>query len=230
LCAKQDISWKSDQGSDRRFLRWLVLAVSGFLLLPLSAFVFLHLPWVQKRVIGKVTRPVEKTAGVQIELESYRWSSFSRMQLTSLQVMSNQKDFLRCDQAQLSFRISTEWPYLIPKVLLLDKPVLYLEKDARGKWRIPRAAGTAQKAGEASNRRTARRIAFPWPEVRINSGQIIAFQEGHVVLSLQNVTGSLFVKTSPGDDGPILSINLGQGQGNTDVSSWLGFSGVGAAK
>jgi len=229
LLTKKDIRRKTNQEIDRKPLRLLICTILGFVLLSMAIFVFLHLPQIQKQLIGKVVRPVEKAARVEIELESYRWSSFSQIHLTSLQVRSDEKEFLRCEQAQLSYRLSTQWPYLIPEVLLLDRPVLHLERDSRGKWRIPRSGGV-QKVHVSSHGKTRRWMNFPLPEVQVNSGRIVAVQEGQEILSLQNVTGSFSFKVTPGDDGPILSINLGQWQGINDFSSWLGFSGVGAAK
>lgn len=142
---------------------------------------------------------------------------------------SGKKDFLRCEEAQLSYKLSWEWPYLIPKVLFLDKPLLRLEKDVHGKWRIPRT-GNVNFGDRVLSDLPTRFRSFPWPEVRINSGKIVAFQEGQVVLSLQNVTGSLPVRVLPGDDGPTLTIDLEHWQGKTDMRGWFDFSGIGATK
>lgn|GEM_PF-2398050 len=192
---------------------WGVLCL---LLIPLTALLILNLPWTQKKMIDGFLKRVENIAAVTIKIGSYEWSPLSsQMHVASIGVKSDQKDFLRCDAAELDYQLSWKWPYFIPTVLFLDKPVLYLEKDSLGRWHIPREITPNGKSVEGIGSSAPAKKGFfwkdfPWPEVRVKSGRIIAFQQGQIVLSLQNITGTIPYQVTDGKNGPILKIKLDQ--------------------
>ena len=196
----------------RLFVWWAILCL---LLVPLCVAAVLYFPWTQKRVINGFLKKIENTAAVDIRARAYGWSPFSQIRVTSLKVKAGRRDFLRCDTAELSYHLSWKWPYFIPKMLLLDKPFLYLEKDADGRWRIPREAALPGQASVGAGTSTPAENgfsweSFPWPEVYIDSGRIVGFQQGKKILSLQNITGAVPFKVVDGERGPILQIDLGQ--------------------
>lgn len=213
---RNDMDEPSRKRAGKPFRTIMRISFLLFLIL-LAAFVCLHLPWFQQQMIGKMVDEVEKSADVRIKFGRYRWSPLSAIRLESLEIESGGKEFLQCKQAELSYRLSMKWPYLVPTVLVLDEPVLHLEKDSHGRWRLPKSDrhGYGQKKPTVESDRWS---SFPWPEVRIVSGRIFAMQQGQTVLSLQNVTGTITFNVQPGDDGPTLKIRFGQWQSSTDLS------------
>lgn len=190
-----------------------------FLLLAASAAMVLSLPWTQRKMVGAVLDKVEKLTAMTIKVESYEWVPFSQMRLGSLRVQSGREDFLRCEMALLDYRLSFKWPYVIPTVLLLDKPEFRLQRDGRGKWSIPRQATSRDKVPPRKKNRVSKQTGFwwrdfPWPQVQVRSGRILAFQQGELVLSVQNFTGTVPFRVMDGGDVPVLKIQLDQWHGD----------------
>lgn len=189
------------------------------LLLAASAVMVMSLPWAQRKMMGGVLDKVEKLTAMTIKVESYEWVPFSQMRVGSLRVQSGREDFLRCEMALLDYRLSFKWPYVIPTVLLLDRPEFRLQKDSRGKWSIPRPATTSdrvvpRKENMVSNETGSWWRDFPWPQVRVRSGRILAFQQGKLVLSVQNFTGTLPFRVVDGGGVPVFKIQLDQWHGD----------------
>lgn len=211
---------KEENQSKRNSLIWL--AVLCLLLVSLSVLILVNLSWTQKKVIHAFVNRVENAAAVTIKVGSYDWSPLSQMRATSVQIKSGRKEFFQCEVAELDYRLSWRWPYLIPKVLFLDKPVLHLERDSNGRWHIPRDVATEEghieRAGsEAPVKKSLLGKDFPLPEVRVDSGRIIAFQGTEMVLLLQNITGTIPYQVTDGEHGPILKIEIGQWSRGIDL-------------
>lgn len=198
---------------------WVLLwVVSIGIILPLGLIFVLHLPAVQKQVIGYLIQQVTAKTGLKPEVERYRWLPFSGLHLQSLEVQSEGGEpILQCEKAQLSYRFTMRWPHIEPKELILEKPVLHLEKDRDGTWRIPQRKAT--DAGVSPPGQT-QWLHFPWPKLKIHSGTIIARQDGSTIFSVRDLTGSLDLKAGVEGEAPTLKLDFGQWQGELLSPNW----------
>lgn len=206
---------KSKEQSHRKRNLLIWVTALCLLIVSFSVLILLNLSWTQKKVIHAFLNRVENAAAVTIKVESYDWSPLSRLSATSVQVKSGRKEFLKCDRVELDYRLSWKWPYLIPTVLFLDRPVLHLERDSHGRWHIPREVtpeGTdVERSGsKAPAEKSFLAANFPLPELQVKSGRIIGFEGEVIVLSMQNITGTIPYQVTEEERGPILKIVVGQ--------------------
>ncbi|MCE5242401.1 MAG: hypothetical protein ABFD98_08590 [Syntrophobacteraceae bacterium] len=191
-----------------RLLLWGgILAV----LIPLGAILALHVPAVQRAIIGPLVGMAGKQAGVDIRVESFDWSPLSRLDLFRVRVRSDGNDLLECPKVRIICHLSMEWPYLVPEELYLEDPLLSLEKSAAGEWIIPgrhKNGGPKNLSGEPAGR-----LFTPLPRVRISSGTVVVHQDGKTVGTMRGITGTLSLKVVQGADGPAIKLDFGQWQG-----------------
>ncbi len=97
----------------------------------------------------------------------------------------------------------------------MEKPWLQLQRDSQGDFQLPaeKSPGTRDSQGS----KPFPWAGFPWPQVRIVSGNIVAYQDGQVVLSVRDVNATVSLQEVSGSDGPKLKINFGQWQGCAEV-------------
>jgi autotransporter translocation and assembly factor TamB len=187
----------------------------GVFLLSLTLVLALHIPAVQEYLLKEAVHKLETSAAIEVQLGSFHWSPFRELRLVNLKVKATGKNILECEEARLGYHLSLTWPYLHPGELHLEKPWLQLERDAQGNFQLP-----TEKAPEGGNSRGSKPFpwaGFPWPQVRIVSGNIVAYQNGQVVLSVRDVNATLSFQVVSGSDGPKLKINFGQWQGCVEV-------------
>ena len=211
-------SMRQKSGSEKKKtggnpLRWIVWVGIGLLALPLSAIMVVHIPWVQKKIIKGAVQLAEKKSDLRIQLEGYRWHPLTGIRLVDLRVDSMGKDILRCEQARLSYGFSLKRPYILPKELLLVRPVIHLEKDSQGHWQFPGGKASESKTGSGDSSRWLR---LPWPDLRIVSGQIDAYQNGEQILLLRDITGKLTLEFVSTPQGPAIRVDLGGWQGKVE--------------
>ena len=195
-----------------RLFAWALLCV---FLIPLTFVLTLHIPAVQEYLLQEAVRKLEASAGIGVQLGSFRWSPFRELHLFSLKVKTSGENILECEEAKLAYHLSLTWPYLHPGELSLEKPWLQLERDSQGNFQLP--TEKAQGPGNSSGSKPFPWAGFPWPQVRIVSGNIVAYQDGQVVLSVRDVNATLSFQEVPGSDGPKLKINFGQWQGCAEI-------------
>ncbi len=195
-----------------RVFAWVLL---GIVLISVSFVLMLHIPAVQERVLKAAVSKIESSTGIAVRLDSFRWSPFRELRLFGLKVKASGENVLECEEASLGYRFSWNWPYIHPGELSLEKPWLQLERDAEGRFQL--STGKPEKSGDSREGRNIPWAGLPWPQVRITSGTIIAYQNGQVVLSVRDVNATLLFQEIPGSDGPKLKINFGQWQGCVDV-------------
>jgi hypothetical protein len=216
----------------------VVGAAVVLIIVPLAAILALHLPPVQKQVIGGVVGRIERATVLSIQLESFRWLPFSGLWVNDLKLRSAGREVLDCGQAQISYSLSWNWPYFVPKELILDSPVIRLEKDSKGQWQLPlphrpaesamamhestreAVGGTASEETRTKAQDTARWLSFPWPPVRVKSGVITAEQDGRSILNIRDVSGTLSFQPVSGPDGPSLKVKLGDWGGRAELPQW----------
>jgi translocation and assembly module TamB len=206
---------KSAREKDRESTSWLlklfVWFFLCFLLVLLSGVLLLHLPAVQDYVLQEAVLKLEASAGIGVQLNSFHWSPFRELRLFGLKVKASGENVLECEEARLGYRFAWSWPYVHPGQLSLEKPSLQLERDAEGHFQLftRKSKGSGAPSGDLG----FAWYRFPWPQVRITSGSIVAYQDGQVVLSVRDVNATLFFQEVTGKDGPKLKINFGQWQG-----------------
>jgi hypothetical protein len=210
---------KVAKSGGRRPLRLLMVSLLFLLLLPLLLLLILHLPFVQRQVIAHVVQRLEYNTGVQIHVESYIWQPFNHLKLVDLRVESSGKEVMKCDKVQLDYRLSLNWPYLYPEELYLERPSIHLEKDDKGTYRLFRLDAKRAKK-ETSFGGPSFWVRYPWPPVRIVSGDIGAEQDGKQILSLRNVSGTFSFNVVQGPNGPRLKIDIGRWQSHLAAPRW----------
>ena len=193
----------------------LAWGLAAALLIPSCLILALHIPAVQKELIGKLIREIEAGTGVDIRIESYVWLPFSRLNLAQVQVRSSENELLECSKAQITYHFSSIWPYILPDELYLENPVFSLEKNAQGAWQFP----GKQKSGETGtlSRESASRLFPPLPKVRVSSGTVLVRQQGRQIATIRGINGTLAFKVVQGPDGPVIKLDLGQWQGRAEL-------------
>lgn len=188
-----------------RLLLWA--GVLAFLV-PVCAILALHLPVVQKAIIGPLVDMTGKQAGVEIRAESFDWSPLSRLDLFRVTVRSGGNELLECPKVRVICHLSTGRPYLVPEELYLESPVLTLEKSTAEEWIIPGRrsnGGLKNLSGEPAGRPPA-----PLPRVRISSGTVMVRQDGKTVGTMRGIDGTLRLKLVQGSEGPAIKLDFGQ--------------------
>jgi autotransporter translocation and assembly factor TamB len=204
---------------------WVLLCIG---LIPVCAVLVLHVPAVQEWVLKEVLRKLETSAGIGVELDSFRWSPFRELHVFGLKVKASGENVLECEEAALDYRLSWSWPYIHPKGIALEKPWLQLERDSEGHFQL--SPGKSKEPGDSRGSKSVPWASLPWPQIRINSGSIIAYQDGQVVLSVRDVNATFFFEEVAGSDGPKLKINFGPWQGCIDVPELGEWRLTGAAE
>lgn len=199
-------------------LRLLIAGLLCCLLVPLALLLALHVPAVQDAILHGVLRKLETSTDLQIQLSSAHWSLLRELRLFDLKVKASGENMLECGEATLGYRLSWKWPYFHPLAIVLERPSLRLERDAQGQWRLPGRQGPPSQASQPADPFPWSR--FPWPQVRLVSGTITAFQNGQVVLSIADMNATLSVQEMAGSDGPRFKIDFGRWQGEAQVPPW----------
>ncbi len=195
----------------QRFLlrKTILWGLCGCLLTVAMLLAAVHLSAVQQRLLQELIKHIEARAAIRIQYRAYRWEPFSELRLDGLSVRSAAGNLLHCQEARLHYHLSWNWPFLVPTRLVLQRPVLYLQKDSRGRWIFPTTgSGRNNPAGESSHRWQH----FPWPDLKIVSGKILGFQNSRQILALHNLNGTLSLQMISGKNGPSLKIDLDQWQ------------------
>ena len=213
---------KTTRGEHPRRISFPLRLMAGVLvclmLIPLALVLALYIPAVQDTILQAAVRKLEASTDLQIQLGSTRWSPFRELQLFDLKVKASGENVLECEEAKLGYHLSWKWPYLHPGAIVLEKPSLHLERDAQGQWQLPRRKGPASDRSRPTE--PFPWASFPWPQVRIVSGNIAAFQDGQRVLSLRDMNATLSVQEMTGSDGPLLKLDFGRWQGAVEVPAW----------
>lgn len=194
----------------RHLLRKTILwCLCGCLLAVATLFAAVQLPGVQQRLLQELITRIEARAAIRIQYRTYRWEPFSELRLHGLTIHSAARKLLHCQKAQLNYHPSWHWPYLVPTRLILLRPILYLQKDSRGRWIFPTAGRRRHNPAAESSRRWQR---FPWPDLQIVSGEILGFQGSRQILTIHDLNGTLSLQMISGKNGLSLKIGLDQWQ------------------
>lgn len=195
--------------ASRRLCKLVALGLATLFLLVMASLAVLYTPWMQQELIRQGLKRIERLADVRIDTGNCRLSPLTTLHIEFLRVVSGGRDFLLSKRVELTFRLQLSWPYVSPQLVFFDQPVIHLEKDVQGRWRVPRGETVAARPRVSFDQGT-RWPDFPWPEVSVRSGRIIALQEGAIILSLQNLNGAIPYRVVDAAGGPAFIIDLGQ--------------------
>lgn len=178
------------------------VALGGIALCLLAA---LNLPPVQKFVIKRLKTDLSHTLNATISVAGYHvwpWSAG----VEGLTVDLRHQRILDCRQVDISFNLNTTYPYLRLDALHFMYPVMRLERDQIGKWRLPLEGDPGVNVKKSSGR--------AWPMIRfpllyIEHGRIEAEDAEGSRFVVEDVTGKLRVRVVEGPEGPELGINIG---------------------
>jgi hypothetical protein len=193
----------------QRFFKIFAISLAALVLLVMTSVAVLYTPWMQDEIIRHGLKRIEQWADVQIEAGDCRLSPLTVMRIESLRVTSGDREFIVSDRVEIAFQLQRSWPYLSPRLVLFDKPAIYLEKDQQGRWRIPKDE-TAAFHGRVPLKGVTRWRDFSWPEVRVRSARIVAWQNGEIILSLHNLNGTIPYRVVSVAGEPTFIIDLGR--------------------
>ena len=197
------------------FMHLLAWGLLAAFLIPICLVPALYVPAVQKQLITKLVHQIEAGTGTEIQFELSGWQPFSRLNLSKVKVRSAGNDLFECSSAQLTYHFITEWPYLSPDDLYLDKPIFSLEKSSKGTLLFPGRAPSQQSS--APPRESGDRLTGSLPKVRVSSGTVLIRQNGRTVGTMRGLNGTLPFKVVQGPEGPSIALDLGQWQGLNDL-------------
>lgn len=173
-------------------LRLGIVVAAG---IPLAMLALIHFPpfgnWVLRFLLGTL----EKRTQWSVTTEAFDWHPFSRLVLHNAVVRTQESEIIRCEQAELRYHLSLGRPFVRIQEVSLVRPLIHLEKDARGRWRLPGEVEhhRARAKGEAlpsSNRR----LPFSRLQVSVSSGTILGRQESGDFLRIRDVSGSILLQ------------------------------------
>lgn len=197
---------------------WLAALAILILTFPLALLAALHLPSVQEWVIGQLTRRIESSSAIHVEIASYRWQPLADVYLSNIKAEFSGKEILHCEGARLTFGLSASKPYLQVKELYLEKPLIRVQRDTKGKWQVPGRIATKRQSQESRGTGAPSPwLQLPLPQVRVSAGSVFGEQDGRTILSIRQVNGTLPLRVVPGSDGPRIEIDLGRWSGRLDL-------------
>lgn len=195
-----DSTPRRDPNPARFSMRPVIRASLGLLAaLPVLCLFALHLPPVQKEIVARAARSLERNTQYKVELESFTWWPFSDLCLANVRLGAEGRQVLDCREVRLGFRFSWSRPHLALEEVVLDRPVLELEKSAEGRWLIP--AFLAKNGFKKISGDLSGGPPVPVPRLRIVSGTVIGWQQGKIVLSVRDITGTVGLESIPDVDG-----------------------------
>jgi hypothetical protein len=199
-----------------QFFIAIMITCIGFLILTVLS---LHIPAIQTKTIQLLFSQIESQTPFRIYYDSYEWWPLSQLRLYNLKVESSGKRVLECEQAQVSYGPSWKRPYVHATQVQLEKPILRLEKDHSGKWHVPyEKSHKDQKRAGSAQARPSQRLTYSLPQIKVNSGTILALQDGQTVLSIRSVSGTLPIQMVESPEGPRIKVELDRWQSILDFS------------
>lgn len=203
--------------------RKLLFMVSAISLLPVCVLLIaFYVPAIQYFLLQAFLKQVEMDSGLQIQYRSHEWNNVAGLRLTGIHLYSSGREFLTCDEARGSIGLSLHWPFIYLAEILLIRPILHLERTSDRQWRLPSGA-PGDRTAKGYPPPVEDLLRGSSPRLRIESGQIIAEQDGQTVLNVRNVTGVFVLRVSSGRGGqPEFQLSLANGVRLSDAfSEWL---------
>jgi len=148
----------------------------------------------QQNLVRSWVEELEQRSGLHIEISKYSWGLPLQLVMGRTEVTLAGKTIARCERVTATFGLSLERPFWRVASLALDRPVFYLEKDSRGHWTTARESTEVSGRGGRRLKTTASSQASSGSiRIRVESGTVVAEQDGLQVLKVQNVTGEITI-------------------------------------
>lgn len=195
--------------SPARAIVWGVAFAIG---IPIVLLGFLHLPLVQGVVLDTLIRKIEDRTDLKIRMDGYNWRPLSQLDLEKLSIRNRDREILECERARVTYALSVWRPFVYPEEIHLEKPVIHVEQDERGRWQIPRPNRVHGKSGESGLKQSLRWNGASRFQVRVAGGTVLGWKHGDRVLTIRNISGILPILLEFGEDGPRIKIDLGEWQ------------------
>jgi len=143
--------------------------------------------YLAKRIVSFMTRQT----GWYVDFKKIAWHPLSELHLTSMAIYANGKQVVSVQEVAFYYSLSWRKPFIVPKMVLLDKPLVVGELDESGKViNLP----------EISKRDGSRRasvIDIPPPDLEMKDGRVVVIKNGVIVASLKDVSARAKVAVSP---------------------------------
>jgi autotransporter translocation and assembly factor TamB len=185
-------------------------------MLSMTAVLALHIPSVQKEIILRAADEIQRATNYRVQIESFTCWPFSRLYLDDVSVQAEGKQILNCAKIGISYSLSLHSPYVLLDAVYLEKPFLQLERGGDSKWQIPQPRVSEGQGGQVAS--DPFWVHVVPPKVTIDSGTIEGKQQGNVILSVKNISGSIHLQAVSGEGGPRIRVNLENLRAQIDTS------------
>jgi autotransporter translocation and assembly factor TamB len=172
--------------------------------------------YLAKRIIDLVTRQV----GWYVDFKKVTWHPLSELRLTSMAIYANGKQLVSVQEVAFSYSLSWRKPFIVPRVVSVDKPLVVGELDESGKVINLPEISKKDSSGEKPF------INIPSPELEIKNGRIVVIKNGGIVASLKDVSARAKVAVSPGENKIQVKISDGNFFAEKPLLETLRWNGV----
>lgn len=170
-------------------LKGLVLLFFVILLAVMSLLFFLQFKPLQKYAARRAISYVTEKTNLSAEFSEIELKPFYGLCIKGLVIYDRGLQVLALQKLNLSYKLSWRRPFIIPTKIEVDRPLIVGEIDENNK--IINFPSLPQ-----SNRSKTEKplFEFPSPVIEVADGRIVVVKDGHIILSLSNV--SAFIKIS----------------------------------
>ncbi len=198
----------------RKFFLFICLV----LVLVSFSLIFLQTSWFQKKMTSNFVHKVETIWGYSLKFDRCHWNVLSQLELHNVAATRGATDVFRVDEARISYDLSLLSLKIRIRHVLLDHPVLFVQKDDRGRWSLP--AGKATAAAFSSRGSQTRVWEWSGATLSISSGTLKGLDENGSVVFRTSFSGSFRLESVIEEDLEKLLMNMEFFGGNSRLRSF----------
>ncbi|MCX7822533.1 MAG: translocation/assembly module TamB domain-containing protein [Syntrophobacterales bacterium] len=143
----------------------------------------------QRYIANYIASYVARETNLNCVFSGVRWRPLSGILVRNLAIYSDRRQVFSAQGVDLSYRLSWKKPFIIPVKLTIDKPLIVGELDRGGKiTNFPLISG-GTKIGKGNSPFNN----VPNPDIEVKNGRIIAIRDGHIIVSLREVSANIEV-------------------------------------
>ncbi len=170
-------------------VRVFLLVVFAALVLTSLAFTALQSPRVQGKLLAGLVHRLETFSGYSLKFDTHRWNPLSRITLYNVVATGETKEVFRVREAEVHYAFSPLSLGVRVRRVLLDHPVLLVQKNDRGRWIPPAAKG--RSVGSSMEEKKIRRLNWKGATVSILSGVVMGLDENDGVIFKTGFSGEI---------------------------------------
>ncbi len=163
------------------------VGIVGLLLL----VVLIHTPWFQERLIRAAAARIQEETGVRVEMSGYRWHPFRSLQIEELSAEADGRRVFSAAALRVDYTLTWARPHLNLRDVVVIRPVLRLEKNARGSWSLPLSA---EKGARSAPGPGWRWDGLPPVTITVVSGRIQGFDGDRCVMDVAEMNGRMSLR------------------------------------